>query len=415
MIPTNWAGNIAFGAREFHRPSSIAELQSVVQRGDRVRALGTGHSFNEIADTSGELLSVASLPPVVEIDSAAGQVTVSAGTRYGELAAQLQAAGWALPNLGSLPHISVAGACSTGTHGSGDRNPILATAVTALELVTAEGDLLGVGIDAAEFDGAVVSLGSLGIVTSLTLKLIPTFDLRQYVVQDLPFEEFTEHADEIFASGYSVSVFTDWQRAAMDQVWLKRPAAEAPPPQQWFGATLTRGGHNPLPGMSAENCTDQTGIAGPWNERLPHFRPEFTPSSGEELQSEYFVPREHAIAAVHELRALSDQLAPVLQIGEIRTMAGDDLWLSPAQGRDSVAFHFTWIKDTASVRPVLTLIEDRLAPFAARPHWGKLFNTTPDTLARLYPRLDDFMRLRQRFDPADKFGNSWLAETLPRI
>jgi xylitol oxidase len=415
VIPTNWAGNIAYRARQFHRPSSIVELQSLVQRSDRVRALGTGHSFNEIADTTGELVSVASLPPVVEIDPTAGQVSVSAGTRYGELTAQLQAAGWALPNLGSLPHISIAGACSTGTHGSGDRNPILAAAVTAIELVTADGDLLTIDDQAADFRGAVVALGSLGIVTRLTLKLVPTFDLRQYVVRDLPFDEFTEHADEIFASGYSVSAFTDWQSAAIDQVWLKRLAAEAPPPQQWFGATLTRGGHSPLPGMSAENCTDQTGAAGPWNERLPHFRLEFTPSSGEELQSEYFVPREHAIATAHELRALSDQLAPVLQIGEIRTMAGDDLWLSPAHGRDSVAFHFTWVQDADAVRPVLTLIEDRLAPFAARPHWGKLFNTTPDALARLYPHLDDFMRLRQRLDPADKFGNSWLTETLPTI
>jgi xylitol oxidase len=415
VIPTNWAGNIAFGAREFHRPSSITELQSLVQRSDRVRALGTGHSFNEIADTSGELVSVASLPQVIEIDSDARQVRVSAGTRYGELTARLQADGWALPNLGSLPHISVAGACSTGTHGSGDGNGILATAVAGLELVTADGDQRALSSEALEFRGVVVALGTLGIVTSLTLNLIPTFDLRQYVLRDLPFDEFTGHGDEIFASGYSVSAFTDWQGSAINQVWLKRPADWAPPPQLWFGATLTDGGQNPLPGMSAENCTDQTGAAGPWNERLPHFRLEFTPSSGEELQSEYFVPREHAMAAAHEVRALAEQLAPVLQISEIRTMAADDLWLSPAQGRDSLAFHFTWIEDTAAVRPVLTSIEERLAPYAARPHWGKVFNTTPDVLERLYPRLGDFTRLRQRFDPAEKFGNSWLAETLPTI
>ena len=410
---TNWAGNVRFGAAGFHRPGSLAELQRLVAGRPRVHALGTGHSFNEIADTPGEQVSVAGLPPLIEIDSDRHTVTVSGGLRYGELAATLDRAGRALRNLGSLPHISVAGSCATGTHGSGDGNGVLATSVSALEMITADGDLVTVSqdTDPGRFPGAVVALGALGIVTRLTLRTVPSFGVRQYVYEDLPRDQVTAHLGEIFASAYSVSLFTDWRDPVFRQAWLKRRAdapgsAEAGP--QWMGGRLADGPRNPVPGMSAANCTEQLGVPGPWYERLPHFRLEFTPSAGDELQSEYLLPRGQAAAALDALGPVASQLAAVLQIAEIRTVAADDLWLSPCYQRDTVAFHFTWVNDWPAVAPVLARVEERLAPFAPRAHWGKLFTTSPVTVRDGYPRMDDFRALVRDFDPAGKFRNDLL-------
>jgi alditol oxidase len=437
---TNWARNITFTAQRFHRPASVGELQSVVTSSERARAVGTGHSFNRIADTPGDLVSIAGLPKIIEVDAGRSAVTVSAGVRYGELASQLQENGYALRNLGSLPHISVAGSCATGTHGSGDANGSLATAVSALEMVTAAGDVVALSRDADgdQFCGAVVALGSLGIVTRLTLDIVPTFDMRQYVYEDLPRGQVDEHFADIFSSSYSVSLFTDWQGSTFRQLWLKRRADEgaspaaapaaapavawavapaptpAPaPPARWMGALLADGPRHPVPGMSPAACTQQLGVAGPWHERLPHFRLEFTPSSGEELQSEYLMPRQHAIGALTAIDRIRDRVAPALRICEIRTVASDDLWMSPCYQRDSVAFHFTWVKDTGAVTPVLAAIEDQLAPFEARPHWGKLFGTSPAAVSKLYERLPDFQRLLDEYDPRGKFRNELVDTYFP--
>jgi alditol oxidase len=434
---TNWAGNVTFSAQRVSRPASIGELRRIVADCERVRALGTGHSFNPIADSPGDLVSVAGLPKVMEIDTARATVTVSAGLRYGELAGRLDAAGWALRNLGSLPHISIAGACATGTHGSGDANGNLATAVSAVQMVTVDGDVVTASRegDGERFGGLVVALGTLGIVTSLTLDLVPAFRIRQYVYEGLSREQLDEHLPDIFASAYSVSLFTTWRGGPDGQVWRKFLAdpgdscgrghgpgdspghgpGDSPGhgPSRWLGAALASRPLHPVPGMSPEYCTEQLGVPGPWHLRLPHFRLEFTPSSGEELQSEYLVPREHAIEALAAIDRIHDRVAPVLQISEIRTVAADDLWLSPSYRRPSVAIHFTWIKDTGAVLPVLAAIEDQLAPLLARPHWGKLFTTSPAVVRGLYERLPDFQRLRGRYDPAGKFGNEMVDSYVP--
>lgn len=406
---TNWAGNITFAAADFHAPSTVAQLQGIVAAADRVRALGSGHSFNRIADTTGHLISVAQLPTVIDIDSAGLSVRVSSGTRYGELGRALQADGFALHNTGSLPHISVAGASSTGTHGSGNANGNLATIVSAIELVTADGDLVNLSraSEGDRFNGMVLALGSLGITTSMTLDLLPTFDIRQDVYEDLSAAQLDANFDEIMSSGYSVSVFTDWKPAGLHQIWRKSPALDPTVGRDstWLGSTLATVAHNPVPGMPPEHTTAQLGVPGPWNERLPHFRLDFTPSSGAELQSEYLLPRHHAVAARQALAAIADRIAPVLMISEFRTVAADDLWISPSYQTDSVAFHFTWIPDPVAVSAVLTAIEEQLAPFEARPHWGKVFTTTPETLDGLYPRLPDFRSLVSTLDPAGKFRN----------
>ena len=381
--------------------------------GRQVRALGTGHSFNTLADTPGDLVSLAGLPRVIEVDTANASVTVGAGLTYGELAAELNAAGRALHNLASLPHISVAGACATGTHGSGERNGNLATAVSAVEMVTADGHLVTVSRDGDpdRFPGTVVGLGAVGIVTRMTLDTLPAFEVRQWVYDDLRLDHVTKHFDEIAGSAYSVSLFTDWRGPLFRQAWLKRRTdvtdSWAPEPR-WMGGRLADGPRNPVPGMDPAQCTEQLGVPGPWHERLPHFRPELPPGSGDELQSEYLLPRGSAIEGLQALRPIAGLLAPVLRICEIRTIAADELWLSPSYQRDSVAFHFTWIKDSAAVMPVLGEIEECLAPMHARPHWGKLFRTGPEAMPGLYPRLDDFRQLMRCYDPAGKFRNGLL-------
>jgi alditol oxidase len=412
---TNWAGNVTFGAERLHQPTSLDELQHLVARSRRVRALGTGHSFNRIADTTGDLVSVAGLPGTIDIDGP--RVTVAAGVRYGELATHLQEHGYALHNLGSLPHISVAGACATGTHGSGVTNGNLATAVSAIDLVTAAGDLVTLSreADGDRFAGGVLALGCLGVVTHLTLDIEPSYDVQQFVYEDLPRDQLDEHLDDIMASDYSVSLFSTWRHPSFEMVWRKhrvdRSGSITADPG-WMGARLADRPRNPIPDLSGENCTEQLGVPGPWHERLPHFRLGFTPSSGEELQSEYLLPRRNAREALTALDSIRDSIAAVLQICEVRTVAADEMWLSPSYRRDSVAFHFTWVKDTQAVTPVLALIEDRLAPQSARPHWGKLFGTSPHVVSGLYGRLPDFQRLRQDLDPTGKFGNDLVSRYL---
>jgi alditol oxidase len=414
---TNWARNLVFQAARLHRPTSVDELQRTVAASSHLRALGTGHSFNPIADCAGDQISVADLPPLFAIDAQRSTVTVSGGVRYGELAQYLHGAGYALRNLGSLPHISVAGACATGTHGSGVTNGNLATAVAALELVAATGDLVRLERGDADFAGAVVGLGMLGVVTSMTLDISPTFEVAQYVYDELPLADLLDNLDSTFSAAYSVSVFTNWRGPVVGQVWVKHRVAdntETANPNRWDAARLADGARHPVPGIDPVSCTQQGGVPGPWHERLPHFRLDFTPSSGDELQTEYFVARESAAAALQAVDEIKDLVAPVLQITELRTIAADELWLSPAYRRDCMAIHFTWIADFAAVAPVVAAVEERLAPYAARPHWGKVFSTAPKTVAALYERLDDFTALAAKFDPTGKFRNDFVDAYIPR-
>ncbi|MEU4286586.1 D-arabinono-1,4-lactone oxidase [Kribbella sp. NPDC026596] len=405
---TNWAGNVSF-ASALERPRSVAEVQELVAGSEKVRVLGTGHSFNRIADSAGVLLTVADLPKVVEVGERG--VTVSAGLRYGEITAVLEQHGLALHNLGSLPHISVAGACSTGTHGSGDTNGPLADAVNSITFVDARGELVTLTRDDADFAGSVISLGALGVTVSLTLDVQPSYQVSQVVYDGLPVERLSTDFADVMGSAYSVSAFTDWVDPDV-MVWRKQRGHQPIEPT-WLGATVADGPRHPIKAMPADYATQQGGLPGPWNERLPHFRLEFTPSNGDELQSEYFVPRERAAEAFDELRTLGNQFAPVIQVSEVRTIAADDLWLSPSQGRDTVALHFTWIQDEAAVRPIVANLEAALAPLDVRPHWGKVFAADAATLRERYPKVPDFIALAAKYDPAGKFRNPYLDTYLP--
>ncbi|MEY2849479.1 MAG: hypothetical protein RI885_2146 [Actinomycetota bacterium] len=414
MTSTNWAGNLAFAAAAPHEPTSIPELQRLVARSRSLRALGSRHSFNAIADGA-EQVSVARLARELVIDAEASTVTVSAGARYGDFVEQLDAAGWALHNLASLPHISVAGAISTGTHGSGDVNGSLATAVSAIEFVAADGTLLTMSRSDPEFAGMVVSLGMIGVLTRVTLDIQPTFLMRQDVFERLPWSVVYDGLDAITSSAYSVSQFTRWGPEGVTQAWLKsRMDAVGPAVSSGAlpGGTRADRPLHPLPGGPASTTTEQGGLAGPWWNRLPHFRLEFTPSNGEELQTEYLVPRENVLEALDAVRALAPRFVEHLFVSELRTVAADDLWLSPSHGTGCVGIHFTWLRNVPEVRGILPALDDALNPLGGRPHWGKLFETDPARLAALYPRMDDFRALVTRLDPSGTFRNRAVTEWL---
>jgi xylitol oxidase len=411
---SNWAGNLQYATTRLHAARSLEDVQDFVRKQARLKVLGTRHCFNTIADSAHGFLSVGELGEIVALDEAARTVTVGAGVRYGQLAPQLHGKGFALHNLASLPHISIAGACATATHGSGEKNGNLASAVRALELVTAAGEIVRLSADQSgdDFQGAVVGLGALGVVTKVTLAIEPAFPMRQWVYENLPLAQMKDHFDEIEASAYSVSLFTDWQGQRIREVWIKSRSDEGlkpfPAPEELFGAKRATRNLHPIAELDAENCTEQLGVPGPWYERLPHFRMGFTPSAGKELQSEYFVPRPHAVEAILALERMHDQITPHLLISEIRAIAADSLWMSPCYRQDSVALHFTWKQDWPAVSRLLPVIEKELGPFKARPHWGKLFTMAPSVLRSRYERLPDFVALARRYDPQGKFRNEFL-------
>ncbi|MBO0790294.1 MAG: FAD-binding protein [Ktedonobacteraceae bacterium] len=403
----NWAGNYTYRAEKLHRPTTIEQVQEIVANAASVHVLGSRHSFNETADSL-ELISLKDLPADVVVDHKSQTVSLGAGMTYGDLARTLNDEGVALHNLASLPHISVAGAVATATHGSGVICGNLATAVAGLEMVTSSGEIIKASRGESDFDGLVVGLGGLGAVTRLTLDVQPAYGVKQQVFEGLSWKALYDHFDEITSCGYSVSIFTRWGQAN-DQVWVKSRTNE---PDQvvgdLFGAVAATVDLHPIVELDPAPCTPQLGRPGLWSDRLPHFRMGYTPSSGQEIQSEYLIPRRHALGAIEALRALADGIRPILLVSEIRRVAADRLWMSTSYENDSVAIHFTWKREPGAVQQMLIQIEHALAPFEARPHWGKVFHADAAAIAPLYKRHDDFVRLVERLDPRGAFRNSWL-------
>jgi alditol oxidase len=413
---TNWSGNYTYSTDHLYQPGTIEQVRQVVKSCSKLRALGARHSFNGIADSTENQISLVHLNEMVlnrGVDGEASTVTVGGGVTYSQLAPYLDSNGYALHNLASLPHISVSGAIATATHGSGNRNGNLATAVSALEVVTADGEVVVLSRkqDGERFRGAAVNLGGLGVVTKVTLDVQPTFQVSQVVYENLAMDQLQQHLDEIFASGYSVSLFTDWQNHRITQVWVKHKVEKGSTPRfapDLLGAKAATRRLHPLAGHSAESCTEQLGIPGPWYERLPHFRINFTPSSGAELQSEYLIPRERGYEAILAIETLRDHVTPHLFISELRTIEADDLWMSTAYHRPSMAIHFTWKPEWPAVKSVLPMIEEKLAPFDARPHWGKLFTMAPSRIKPLYAQISSYQGLLAHYDPHEKFRNRFM-------
>ncbi|MEM9951957.1 MAG: D-arabinono-1,4-lactone oxidase [Chloroflexota bacterium] len=410
MPKTNWSGNLSYSS-DVIDVESVEQLQEVVTGHKQVKVVATGHTFNDIADSSVALVSLHKMNHILKINDYERTVTIEAGVRYGELAIALHQAGYALHNLASLPHINVVGACMTGTHGSGMQNGNLATAVTAIEFMDAEDNLIYAEVENKIFNGMIVNLGAIGIITKMTLKIEPTYDVRQTVFLDLPMADFLTNFEEVMSAGYSVSAFTDWQSDNIQQIWVKQKANETPI-TDLFGATQATRNYHPIAEISPDNSTLQLGELGAWHERLPHFQLDFMPSKGDELQSEYFVSREHAIEAIEALQSIGEMMQDVLLVSEIRCIAGDNLWMSPCYQRDSAAFHFTWQQNWSAVRDVLVEIERVLEPFAPRPHWGKLFTMSSATIQSLYPRFNNFRELVLENDAQGKFRNRYLSTLL---
>ena len=402
---TNWAGNVTFAA-PVQLPTSVAELQRLVAGERQVHAVGTGHSFSAVADTRGALVSVAGLPEEFEVVAGGDAIRASAGMTFAELAPRMEAAGLALHNMGSLPHISLAGAFSTGTHGSGDRLPCMAAAVREVELVTATGDLLVLDRGDPDFAGVLPSLGALGILTRITLETQPSYAVAQTVWQGMDVATGLGDLDAVMAAAYSVSVFTTLGPHDFGDAWVKRRMDEPEADLGRWGGRPAKQALRPVPGGDATGCTLQGGVPGPWFERLPHFTPDLPPSSsGAEVQSEYYVSRADGPAAAAAVWEIGQKLAPALQICELRTVAADGLWLSPACEQGLLGLHFTWHPDVAAVEAACKVVEEVLAPFEPVPHWGKVSWLDPEVVATRFPRLPDARRLVARLDPDNVFGN----------
>ncbi len=410
----NWAGTWHYRTDRVLQPTTVEETQSAVRSLSRLRALGTRHSFNGIADSDSAQISTLALKDV-KIDAAAKTATVGAGIKYGELALILDKAGFALANMASLPHISVGGSIATATHGSGLRNGNLATAVSAIEFVAADGKVhtLSRARDGDTFEGAVVGLGSLGVVTHITLDLEPSYQMTQVVYQGLDFHELEHNLEAIMNTGYSLSLFTNWQHHKAWEVWIKRRVDQggaATPPAMFYGATLATTKLHPVLGQDPQKTTDQMNIVGKWYERLPHFKMEFTPSTGHEIQTEYFVPFEHGYEAILAVESLRDQITPLIYVTELRSIAADNLWLSMAYQRRSLAIHFTWKPEWDSVLRVLPQIEAKLKPFQPRPHWAKVNTLRASEIDPAYPKMAAFRQLIRQYDPQSKFVNQYMRD-----
>ncbi len=414
---TNWAGNLEYSTDRLYSPESVEQVVELVKKYNKVKVLGTRHCFNNIADSKDNFISLKQMNKVVAIDTAAHTVTIEAGMNYGQLCPLLEEKGFALHNLASLPHISVAGACTTATHGSGVKNGNLSTAVAAIEFVTADGQIhaLHRDKDGEKFNAAVVGLGGIGVITKVTLAIQPTYKMRQDVYEQLPVAQLKDHFEEIISAGYSVSLFTDWQSENINEVWIKSKITEGSSfnfGADFFGAKAAGKNLHPIADLSAENCTEQMGVPGAWYERLPHFKMGFTPSSGKELQSEYFVPRKHAVEAIQAIARLGKQTGPHLFISEIRSIDEDNYWMSPCYKQPSITIHFTWKQEWPAVQKLLPIVEKELAPFNAKPHWGKLFTIPPAHLHSLYDKLPAFQKMLKEYDPAGKFINDFLRRNI---
>jgi len=406
----NWSKNVEFNDKSYFQPTSLVELQELIRTNPKVRARGTAHCFNEIANTSSVAVNLAKMPRVIDVSSESSSVKVSAGLTYGELAPELHNQGWALSNLASLPHISIAGSISTGTHGSGIQNQNLPNQVLSFDMVTAEGELRHINRTNPAFNALVVGLGLGGIIYQYELRIEPTFEVRQVIYPEIPLDVLQRNFDQIMGTAYSVSYFTDWSSAQVGNLWCKFRDSEVIP-DSIGGSAKADTKYHPIASVDPVACTEQREVPGNWHERLPHFKLEFTPSVGEEIQTEFFVDRKDSAAAIEAVSQLGAEITPLLWITELRTFAADNLWLSGAFERDCLAIHFTW-KKLDAIYPVIEKVEAALRPFNYRPHWGKVFTADATYLKSVYPKMGEFQALVQALDPTSKFENSFTRRVL---
>ena len=406
----NWAGNLTFSAKEYIEVDSVSKLQSIVSKASGVKVLATGHSFNDIANTSQTQISIKNLSDEIEIDTINKVALVPAGMQYADVCRHLEKKGWALFNTASLGEITVAGSALTGSHGSGSNNPVLSDCVEGIEMVLASGDLFNISrSESDEFPGFVVSLGALGVFTKLRLRIVESFSIKQFVYENISIQSIAENFDAVFDKAYSVSYFSNWKKISTGQIWMKflDDSNLLQLPTQWLNGNIATAKQHPVKVNDPSPCTDQMGISGKWLYRLPHFKLDSSPASGDEVQTEYLVDRSHVSEYMSELLSIGDEIADRVYAAEIRTIKSDDLWLSGAYGRQTVGFHFTW-KKSDSLATFLPKIEEILGKHDGRPHWGKLFSTSQEELSSRYPKYSSFEGLLKKYDPSKKFRNSFI-------
>jgi xylitol oxidase len=431
VMPSNQSGNVRFSAKRYATPETVEELCTVVREAERVSVIGARHSCSTCADSdNGTLISLHKLETSLEVDAMARTVTCTATLSCGELAARLHRSGWALSaGLPSMPGISIAGAISTASHGSGDNSPSLLGALVEVSYVDADGSVVTCcgGLHAPSISCATddslqaVLFGCLGVLVEVTLRVEESFDVRQDVYVSMPWArlEDTHFLDQTFAEAYSVSLFvTDWAaetNGISTAIFKRRVGSHTPPPppsETLYGGTLASSPVHPLPGRATSMLSPQGEPAGPGHERLFHYRDSLGLGSSDNdhldvLFSEYLVPREDAVAAIGALRQIGKQFSHRLVATELRTVAADEAWLNPCYRRPSLAITLMWKNSEPLVRTLLPLVESSLASLRPRPHWGSFFLLGPSPLAAAYTKLEAFRKVVHSLDPHGKFQNAF--------
>ena len=428
-IPQNWAKTVYYN-HTIHYPKTVEEIQHILQYHAKIRVLGSMHSFNNITklpqEFNGVYISMSNMNQVIKC-CRGERVTIQPGITFGELGEYLHERNFGFHNMASLPHITVGGAISTGTHGAGVFNGNLASHVMQVKLISADGKLrtYRIGQD-PEFQHIPVSFGLAGIIVEIELDIVPDYDIQQCIYENLPFNTIKKSDYKTaFSSAYSFSIFTQWKNRKFTSIWAKyrlrkgRNGNEESIMIDCPDMNKIKPSSNkvhPLPGGDTSFVSGGIGknYKEPGYVGLPHFLMEGVPSQGEELQSEYFVSS-HMFDVVIEVLfhhfEENPKLYDLLYVSEMRFVAGDKLTLSPQHVLgSSIGFHFTWKKEFDQVVDALKGIENVLKPYNALPHMGKLFTMTGRELEGKYGQrnLRAFQSFVAPLDPLKKFVNPFL-------
>ena len=418
----NWAGNQKASPVSIDAPRSVAELAALVasasEQGQKVKAVGSGHSFTSAAATNGRMIRLENLSGILHVDRATCRVTVGAGTRLSELNTLLDAEGLALANLGDIAYQTVAGAISTSTHGTGKALTGLAGQVVAMKLVNGLGEIIecSQSVNPHIFDVARVSVGALGVITEYILQAVPSFRLRA-LEQPMRLDEVLENAHDLASTNDHFEFFwiphTKWaltkrNNRTEDELqplprvkgWIEKTFME----NYAFGAVCRIGRARPsliprlataLPSSGSREYVDQS------------FKIFASPRIVRFYEMEHALPVEALVPALKEIRAMVDRKGYLLNFPvEVRFTKGDDVPLSTAYGRDS-AYIAVHVYKGMECEPFFRDVEDILRAYDARPHWGKMHYREADELSKLYPRWDEFIALRNQLDPQRTFSNAY--------
>jgi FAD-linked oxidoreductase len=419
----NWSGYQQCQPAQRVAPASLDELASLLRGAQGpVRPVGAGHSFTPLVPTDGTIVSLRNFTGLRAHDAAALTATFGAGTKLGQIGGPLDAVGQALPNMPDIDEQSLAGAISTGTHGTGAKLGALHSRVTALQLVTPRGEVLECSRakNAAIFDAARVSLGSLGIITAVTLANEPTHKLKRTEWFE-PLDTLLERFDELAARHHSFELYFF---PSCDLGWAitidptDEPVSERPPQKDEEGALALKQARDLLAWwpwlrrrLTNDGMRELAEAGGSFTSVDIWYRIFPSARSTRFNEMEYHLPREQLIPTVHRVREVLDTRHPEIFFPvEVRVVKGDDAWLSPFHGHESsgsIAVHHYYPEDPL---PYFADVEPLYRPLGGRPHWGKMNTLAAADFARLYPRWQDFLAVREQLDPEGRMLNPYLRQ-----